>query len=33
MMENIQEAGESAESLRSKLAEQLRREIEELRKR
>ena len=33
MMENIQEAGESAESLRSKLAEQLRRDIEELRKR
>ena len=33
MMENIQEAGESAESFRHKLAEQLRQEIDELRKR
>ena len=33
MMENIQEAGESAETLRRKLAEQLRQEIDELRKR
>ena len=33
MMENIQEAGESAETLRRRLADQLRQEIDELRKR
>ncbi len=33
MMENIQEAGESAESIRHKLSEQLRQELDELRKR
>ena len=33
MMENIQEAGETAGSLRHKVAEQLRQEIEQLRKR
>jgi glycosyltransferase involved in cell wall biosynthesis len=32
MMENIQEAGESAETLRRKLGEQLRQELEDLRK-